>query len=202
MMFEVRLQGRSSFDGDFSMFRATEGVFTQAGAPMLSRRLAMIMGLALPHAAVADETPENSDVARLVQRAESANAAFMRGDMTSWFGIASPIAKDFTLMQPFGGPPSRGFDGSSSHLEELSRYFRNGEGKSEVVETYATTDMIVLVLIERQHGEVGGLPDQEWSLRVTQVYQRRGNDWQYVHRHADPLVCYIGLERSAALARG
>ena len=184
------------------MFRATEGLFAQAGAALLSRRLAMVLGLALPHAAMADETPENSDVAKLVRRAESANAALMRGDMTTWLGIASPIAKDFTLMQPFGGPPSRGFDVSSSHLEELSRYFRNGEGKTEVVQTYATTDMIVLVLIERQHGEVGGLPDQEWSLRVTLVYQRRGSEWQFVHRHADPLVRNIGLERSAALARG
>src|SRR6187551_442837 len=112
---------------EISMFRATEGLFAQAGAALLSRRLAMALGLALPHAAMADEAPPDNTVASLVQRARKANAAFIRGDMTRWYGIVSPIAKDFTLMQPFGGPPSRGFDGSSSHLEELARYFHNGE---------------------------------------------------------------------------
>jgi ketosteroid isomerase-like protein len=57
-------------------------------------------------------------------------------------------------------------------------------------------------MIERQRGEVGGLPAQDWSLRVTQVYRRHGDVWQLVHRHADPLVRALGLERTAALARG
>lgn len=57
-------------------------------------------------------------------------------------------------------------------------------------------------MIERQHAQVGGLPDQDWPLRVTQVYRRDGSDWQVVHRHADPLVHAVGLEQAAALARG
>lgn len=42
------------------------------------------------------------------------------------------------------------------------------------METYASGDMAVLVAIERQHGEVGGMPDQDWSLRVTLVFQHEG----------------------------
>jgi ketosteroid isomerase-like protein len=57
-------------------------------------------------------------------------------------------------------------------------------------------------MIERQHGQVGGLPDQNWPLRVTQVYRRDGSEWRVVHRHADPLVRGIGLEQAAELARG
>jgi hypothetical protein len=57
-------------------------------------------------------------------------------------------------------------------------------------------------VIERQHGEVGGLPDQDWSLRVTLVYRRQGAEWWLVHRHADPLVRDVGLKTAAALARG
>jgi ketosteroid isomerase-like protein len=62
--------------------------------------------------------------------------------------------------------------------------------------------MAVLVTIERQRGEVGGLPEQDWSLRVTQVYRREGSEWLLAHRHADPLVNNIGLEQAAAIARG
>ncbi len=74
----------------------------------------------------------------------------------------------------------------------------------ELVQAYASAsgDMAVLATIERQHGEVGGLPDQDWSLRVTEVYRREASGWRLAHRHADPLVNNIGLEQAARLARG
>jgi ketosteroid isomerase-like protein len=51
-------------------------------------------------------------------------------------------------------------------------------------------------------GEVGGLPEQDWALRVTQVYRREEREWRLVHRHADPLLKRISVEQAAALARG
>ncbi len=56
--------------------------------------------------------------------------------------------------------------------------------------------------IERQHGEVGGSPDQDLSMRITHVYRREGSDCLLVHRHADPLVHKIDHEQMAALAHG
>jgi ketosteroid isomerase-like protein len=58
------------------------------------------------------------------------------------------------------------------------------------------------VTIERVRAEVEGLPEQDWSLRVTQVFRRDGTEWRLVHRHADPLANGISLEQAAALARG
>jgi ketosteroid isomerase-like protein len=80
--------------------------------------------------------------------------------------------------------------------------FRGGEADLELVESYASGDLAVLVAIERQHGEVGGMPDQDWSLRVTLVFRAEGSEWRLVHRHADPLVHAISMEHMAALARG
>jgi ketosteroid isomerase-like protein len=58
-------------------------------------------------------------------------------------------------------------------------------------------------VIERQHGVVGDLPEQDWSLRVTWVFRRTGGgDWELVHRHADALVHPIDHERLGAMARG
>ena len=42
-----------------------------------------------------------------------------------------------------------------------------GDGDFELEQQYASGDLAVLVGVERQHGAVGGLPDQDWSLRVT-----------------------------------
>jgi ketosteroid isomerase-like protein len=175
----------------------------------LSRRGAVLADLALPLASwvpveAAPAGPEllGAEVTRLVERADRANAAFMRGDMDTWHRVAGPIAEDFTLMQPFGGPASHGFDASPERLAAMARYFASGNTELEVVETYASADLVVLVVVERQRGRVGGLPEQDWSLRVTQVYRRRSGAWELVHRHADPLVRNVGLEKTAALARG
>lgn len=138
---------------------------------------------------------------RLIRIAERKNAAFMSGDMGEWASLTR-IAADFTLMQPFGGPASHGFDKSPERLEQMSRYFRNGSATLEVEQTYTSPTIIVLVTIERQTAEVGGLPRQDWSLRVTEVYRRDGTDWELVHRHADPLVHAISLQQAALLARG
>lgn len=183
--------------------RSAEGARQKGSGLAMSRRAAVTGAAAVPlsaqlaaYSAVADDA-----VTRLIKVAAEKNAAFMRGDMDRWAELTR-IAPDFTLMQPFGGPASHGFDKSPKRLAELAQYFRNGKTKLEVGQTYASDNLVVLVMIEQQHAEVGGLPAQDWSLRVTEVYRRDGSEWQLAHRHADPLVRRITLEQAAALARG
>jgi ketosteroid isomerase-like protein len=140
-------------------------------------------------------------VAALISRVAEKNKAFMRGDMQRWAEIVA-IAQDFTLMQPFGGPATHGFATRPEHLADMSRYFRNGTSDLEVVKAYASEELIVLATIERQRGEVGGLPAQNWSLRVTEVWRKSGANWQLAHRHADPLVERRTVEQTAVLAKG
>ena len=143
----------------------------------------------------------NEELAELIQRTTEAAKAYIRGDMRTYFTLIRH-GDDYTLMSPFGGEPERGVDTSPARLDALARFFRGGEADLELVESYASGDLAVLVVIERQHGEVGGLPDQDWSLRVTWVFRRDGSGWRQVHRHADPLVHPISFEQLAALARG
>jgi ketosteroid isomerase-like protein len=151
--------------------------------------------MAIPDRRITDE-----ELAELVERTEEATSAWMRGDMERYLAL-TPHARGFTLMNPFGGAPAR-YDDRTESIRAAASYFAGGEAKLELVETHAWGDTVVLVMVERQHGQVGGLPDQDWSLRVTQVYRRDGSDWRVVHRHADPLVRDVGLDHAAALARG
>jgi ketosteroid isomerase-like protein len=144
----------------------------------------------------------DAELAALVQRITEAAQALIGGDVD---GYAARIehADDYTLMSPYGGDPVRGFDDSERALDGLRQFFRGGEAQVEVVETYASGDLVVLVVVERQRGTVGDLPEQDWSLRVTWVFRRIGeSDWEVVHRHADALVHAIDHERLGALARG
>jgi len=140
-------------------------------------------------------------VAQLVMRSELQAKLFNAGQMERWLELIM-LSDDFTLMQPFGGPTTHGFDSSPEYLAALSSKFRNGDAMLELEASYASEDMVVLAYIERQRGEVHGLPDQDWSLRVTQVYRREDGAWRMVHRHADPLVRKQSLAQTAAIARG
>lgn len=169
----------------------------------LAHACAVVVAALLPLAGcqrAAASPSEETIIADLAARAETANEAFINGDMQRWYGLVGPIADDFTLMQPLGGV-SRGFDPSPAHLDQLARTFTSGEATFELVQGYASGDMAVLVFIERQRAVVAELPEQDWSLRVTQVWRRSGAAWHLVHRHADALVDNIGMEHTAMLAR-
>lgn len=137
---------------------------------------------------------------KLIQLNADANAALMRGDMKRYVELL-PLADDFTLMSPMGGQPGRA-PYSPERIEEIGRFFKNGTFDQQLVQAYASRDMVVLATIERAHVAVGQLPPQEWLLRVTVVFRRAGSRWELVHRHADPLVKGISLEQSAALTLG
>jgi ketosteroid isomerase-like protein len=151
----------------------------------------------LPSAVAA--TPD--DVAQLVRRATQGHEALMRGDIARYRSFIPPSA-DFTLMAPFGGPPTRSGHYTEEQWAAIGRFFRNGQDSTfELVRAYRSPDLVVLAAIERSHVEVGGLPAQEWALRVTLVFRREGEGWALAHRHADPLVAGISVAASAALAK-
>lgn len=147
------------------------------------------------------ESGIDQTIAELARRSAEANNALMRGDVGVYRALVTHT-DDFTLMSPFGGTPTRGADMTDERWAAMGRFFRNGALEQELVQAYGSTDMVVLAIIERCHGEVGGLPAQDWPLRVTLVYRREGTEWRLAHRHADPLAKGITLEQAAAIAQG
>ncbi len=157
---------------------------------------------ATPAAALSLAQPQlANEIADLLGQSEKANAALMRGDIETYSALVA-LSDDFMLMSPFGGTPTRRSDYTPERMQSMGRFFRNGTFKQELVQSYASADMVVLAIIERAHVEVGGLPAQDWALRVTLVYRREGSKWRLAHRHADPLAEGVSLEQAAAIARG
>lgn len=156
-------------------------------------------------AATALAMPSEALATDAVQAIEStyaeANAALMRGDSKTWHKLV-PLTDDGVLMSPFGGTPSRFADYTPERIERMGRLFKNGDFDQEVVQAFKSGDMIVLATIERAHVSVGGLPEQNWALRVTSVFKREGAQWKLAHRHADPLVEDVAIAEAAGMARG
>ena len=145
--------------------------------------------------------PTDQELTDIIERSAQANAALMRGDINRYRDLIT-LTDDFTLMSPFGGTPTYATEYTPERIEAMGRFFRNGTFEQDLVQAYGSPDMVVLAIIERAHVEVGGLPAQDWALRVTLVYRRDGAEWHLAHRHADPLASGVSLEHAAALARG
>jgi ketosteroid isomerase-like protein len=157
---------------------------------------------ALALASVHHEASADSELSSLVDRARQAHTALMQGDLDRYFQQIR-ISDDFTLMAPFGGPPTHGVSLSAERWASIGRFFKGGRDSTlELIQAYRSTELVVLVAIERTVAEVGGLAEQRWDLRVTLVFRRESGQWQLAHRHADPLVNAISLERAATLAAG
>ncbi|WP_207632330.1 YybH family protein [Occultella kanbiaonis] len=147
---------------------------------------------------MADDHPALTELTRMAH--ESA-AAYLVGDLDAYARVL-PHADDFTLMPPFGGPTRHGFVLDDETREATRSTFQGGQVEVEVDASYVTDDLAVLAVVERQRGRVGGLPEQDWSLRVTLAFRRDGGQWRLVHRHADALTHAIGWNTLARLARG
>jgi len=146
---------------------------------------------------------KHKDMSELVERVREATGALMQGDVRRYFVLVNE-APDFSLMPPNGGPTRHGVDTSPATIEALEQFFPGGgDGDLELQQSYASGDLAVLVGVERQHGPIGGLPAQDWPLRVTLVFRRESAaGWRLVHRHADALVHPISMELLSRLALG
>jgi ketosteroid isomerase-like protein len=160
----------------------------------------LTLGIGMPTSGRA-RASGNPELTELVERAAVAHAHLMAGDVARYRKVIE-VTPDFTLMDPFGGPPT-GAPASAEAWARIGRLFEQGRDSAfELIASYFSRDMAVLVANEHAHVAVAGLPAQTWSLRVTLVFKREHGSWQLAHRHADPLAPGISMQVAATLARG
>ena len=141
---------------------------------------------------------DHEHVAELIDQTAEAADAWMRGDMNRYLDLIHH-APGFTLTAPNGGSPVQFADRRSEFLGWQSP-FAEGAATLEMTAVHAWGDTAILVMVERQHGRIGDLPDQDLSMRVTSVHRRTASGWELVHRHADPLVRTLSMEKLSSLA--
>src|SRR5215203_3571766 len=95
------------------------------GHSRVSPRAKPPISLDLEVATMAHGNVTDEELAELIGRTAEAASALIRGDIRTYLALI-PHAEDYTLMDPFGGEPTRGFDASSESLEALERFFQGG----------------------------------------------------------------------------
>jgi hypothetical protein len=167
-----------------------------------------LVSLVLPVAALSQDaagrTSHNNDpiVQKLLAQTRDASLKWVNGDSSPYSAMMAHTPQ-FTIFGPFGGPSPPGWtDEFAKRQVDAARPFQGGTAEIELVQSYVSGDLVVLVTIEHSQVKFAGADSlQQWDLRVTQVYERNGKDWKVVHRHAEPLVLRRNLEQTLQLFR-
>jgi uncharacterized protein (TIGR02246 family) len=123
-----------------------------------------------------------------MEQSHAALDAILKGDKSGYEALFSE-REDVTLGNPFG-PFARGRKNVEARLAGAASHYRDG-GVTDVdlIATYASGDLAVVVEVERGKAKVGGGKElMPVSVRVTSVFRREGDSWKLVHRHADPIT--------------
>jgi hypothetical protein len=106
---------------------------------------------------------------------------------------------DVTLGNPFG-PYARGSKKVEETLAGAAANYRDGDATQiELVAKYLSSDLAVIVEVERGRSKVGGNDDLvPVGVRVSSVFRLERGQWRRVHRHADPILS----SRPASSTRG
>lgn len=144
-------------------------------------------------------TATDAEIARLVDELDRGRQAWISGALETTATDHMVQDDAMTLFGPFGGLVVT----PGPMQAKLVSLFHGGTGRCELVKAMADGDLLVLVMIERNDVMFEGhATPQPWVLRTTQVFQRDGERWRRLHRHADPLIGRRPLDDTLAIAAG
>lgn len=145
----------------------------------------------------------DAEVGELLARLDQGRQSWVEGKLGFGQGLDVDQDEDMTIFGPFGGEALRGTAELSGRQDRAASLFSGGRGRCDVIKTVVAGDVVVIIQVERNEAHVQGSDGpQSWTLRTTQVFERRGEGWVRLHRHADPLIDFRPPEQTFALARG
>ena len=123
-----------------------------------------------------------------IEESHAALDKILKGDQSGYAALFSE-RDDVTLGNPFG-PFARGRKSVEETLAGAASHYRDGEMTDvDLIATYASNDLAVVVEVERGKAKVGGAQAlAPVAVRVSSVFRLEGDAWKLVHRHADPIT--------------
>ena len=123
-----------------------------------------------------------------ISESHEALRKILNGDPSGYAALFAD-RDDITLGNPFG-PFGQGRAAVLKALNNASTKYKDGSVvRVERIAVYGDRKLVVLVEIEHDRAKLGASTDfAEFAARVTSVYEKIGNRWRLVHRHADPIT--------------
>lgn len=165
---------------------------TSARSRALLLAIALVSAGAPSAAAPVDATAAQQQLPPALEAAigESREALrrILNGDPSGYAALFAD-RPDVTLGNPFG-PFGKGKPAVLAALNNAASKYKDGSVvKVDRIATYGGGSTVVLVEVEHLRAKLGASPNpSDFAARVTSVYEKIGNEWKLVHRHADPIT--------------
>ena len=142
----------------------------------------------------------NTFVDSMLPKLEAADTALHNGDAAARAAMWSHN-EPVTL---FGAAiTTSGWDNIADTFNWLATRFSNCTAFTyEVLAAGVSDDLAYIVGIEHTTASIGDEPAAPYSLRVTTILRREGDEWRVVHRHGDPYDASSGDAVSRLNAAG
>ena len=127
--------------------------------------------------------PEDDALHELLERCRRDHRAWINGDAAGYV-----LPDDGTIL---GGVGGHSFGGAQTAARQagVAAQWQSGSGSVDLLNGAVAGEIAWLTFIERATVTFRGATEQRrWDLRVTEIFRRKGHDWERIHRHADPLV--------------
>jgi hypothetical protein len=123
-----------------------------------------------------------------IERSHEALRKILNGDPSGYAELFADRS-DITLGNPFG-PFGKGRDAVLSALRNASTKYRDGSVVGvDRIAAYGNDTFVCLVEVEHDRAKLGASTEfVEFAARVTSIYEKIGDRWMLVHRHADPIT--------------
>ncbi|WP_336987242.1 nuclear transport factor 2 family protein [Altererythrobacter aquiaggeris] len=159
-----------------------------------NRKLVLVscvgIALALSSPAAAQAPDPITNAAQLeaaIAESHRALEAILNGDPGKYLALFAD-REDITLGNPFG-PFGQGRAAVGATLANAANKYQRGTARVERVALYGDEHLVCLAEIEHDRAQLTGSDEfAEFSVRVTSIHERIGDEWKLVHRHADPIT--------------
>ena len=123
-----------------------------------------------------------------IDESHEALRKILNGDPSGYVALFAD-RDDITLGNPFGAF-GKGREAVLKALNNASTKYHDGSVLAvDRVAVYGNDTIICLVEVEHDRAKLGASRDfSEFAARVTSVYEKVGERWRLVHRHADPIT--------------
>jgi len=133
-------------------------------------------------------TNDLHDFEQFMQQRDEAARAYVRGD-------AAPLGRivtregGATFFAPRGGYVQGADAVCSTYEHDATAFAPGGASSFKILQMGASDGLAYWVGFQRATVHMRGRTEAvPFNLRVTKVFQREGDEWKLVHRHADPLM--------------
>lgn len=131
---------------------------------------------------------DKSSFREFLKRRNAASDAYVSGDADPLAALC-PMSGEATFFGPMGGSVVGAKKVRDRYIKDAAHFEPGSKNAIEILQTGVSNGLAFLVARQKTKAKLAGNPKKvPMELRVTEIFQKSGDSWTLIHRHADMLA--------------